>query len=58
MGEQDELFVPEKVVSYLNLLDTQVKVKSKSEIVKNEKHLSIINISDKIIRALMEEWEK
>ena len=56
VGEKDELFVPEKVTAYLILLNKSSEEKSKSAIIKNENHLSIISGIDKAAVSLFNEW--
>ncbi|MDR2049717.1 MAG: alpha/beta fold hydrolase [Treponema sp.] len=49
IGEDDELFIPEKVLSYGELPGENVKNASRCQIIKNAKHLSILTIADQII---------
>jgi alpha-beta hydrolase superfamily lysophospholipase len=49
IGENDELFDPEKVIKYAELPKNEIKIQSIKQIVKNENHLSILKVSDNLI---------
>jgi alpha-beta hydrolase superfamily lysophospholipase len=49
VGENDELFIPEKVLSYGELPGENIKKISVCQIIKNAKHLSILTFADQII---------
>jgi len=49
VGENDELFIPEKVTAYADLTKTTIKNKSIAEIIKGENHLSILLVADELI---------
>lgn len=49
IGEEDELFDPEKVIYYGNLPKETIKTKSCSQIINKQNHLSILKVADEFI---------
>ncbi|MDR2767609.1 MAG: alpha/beta fold hydrolase [Treponema sp.] len=49
IGENDELFIPERVLNYGNLPAENIRKKSECRIIKNAKHLSILMAADQLI---------
>jgi acylglycerol lipase len=56
VGEMDELFIPQKVVSYAELADKKLRQKSIAEVVKGAKHLSILLKADELIYRAIQNW--
>jgi acylglycerol lipase len=56
IGEEDELFAPEKIVKYSDYSDKEIQMKSVSKIVENENHLSILLMGDELIGKTMMNW--
>ncbi|MBN1799638.1 MAG: alpha/beta fold hydrolase [Spirochaetales bacterium] len=55
VGENDELFIPEKVTAYADLAGETVKKQSTAEIVKGEGHLSVLLCVDELIYKVIKE---
>jgi acylglycerol lipase len=55
IGENDELFIPEKVIEYANWPDAKIKKQSKDEIIKGETHLSILLVADELVYKIIKE---
>jgi pimeloyl-ACP methyl ester carboxylesterase len=55
IGENDELFSPEKIIGYKNLASAEIKNISKAEIVKDQNHLSILLVADELIYNFVKE---
>jgi acylglycerol lipase len=49
VGQNDELFIPEKITAYADLADDAIKKGSTAEIIKGENHLSILLVADELI---------
>ena len=49
IGSDDELFDPSKVTSYFSFLNKDIKDRSITRIIKNQKHLTILSIIDEYL---------
>ncbi len=49
VGQNDELFDPEKVVKYAELPEEEIRIRSVKQVVNDENHLSILRIADALI---------
>jgi hypothetical protein len=49
IGENDELFIPERVLEYGSYPIESIRNISNYQIINNEKHLSILLVADKLI---------
>ena len=58
IGEQDDLFVPEKVIRYADYAAPEIKAGSFSTMVPGEKHLSILLAADDLIGKSILKWQK
>jgi acylglycerol lipase len=58
IGDNDDLFVPERVVQFANYTNSSVQKKSVNKIIENENHLSILLTADDLIGKTIMDWHK